>query len=199
MPLILAVFLHAISLNSNYSAQSVLVCNTCQICYGLCLCTEQPVICEGTFHERWSEFETQCLHMTTELPKCKNEAYVNWWYSAVLCCTGRAFKSLDISVCLCMQWQVLHVEFIIRGALSSAPEATDDVQKHSAQLTVEEAPSPSFIFFFPIFPKNTIKGRRGGGCWQRSRGRREDKKEGFKEEKWKNKEERNHLSTPTIV
>lgn len=169
MPLHLAVFLHTSSLNSNYYAQSVVVCNTCQICYGLCLCPEQPVICEGTFHQRWSEFETQCLHMTTELPKCENEACVNWWYRALLCCmctmsfenyrqlvprkNGRVFKSFDISVCVCVQWQVLHVEFIIRRALSSAPEDTDDVQKHSAQSTVEEAPSPSFIFFFPVFPK----------------------------------------------
>jgi len=73
------------------------------------------------------------------------------------------------------------------------------------ESTDEEAPSPSFSFPLSlkttIFPKDTMEGRRGGVRWQRHSSRMEDKKEdsGGSSRRRGEREERNRLSTPTIV
>ncbi len=99
------------------------------------------------------------------------------------------------NVCVCVDQCV---EFIIRRLSSEAR-----MKSRNIQFSVKEAPSPSFIPSLSRHSSSQKHNKRGGvgvvgkvtGAERRTR----ERNRGFKEGKLEAKEERNRLSTPTIV
>lgn len=121
------------------------------------------------------------------------------------CAVNSLFKAITYEcVCqfVCMHWQVCRVHYQEGPVLCPqghrwCPETFSLVYSRGGSLSIL-----CFLFLKThISLKNTItEGGQGAVGWEKeAEGRTRKRNRGFKEGKWEEKDERNRLSTPTIV